>query len=352
MLWRAVRIATNLLLGTVIFLCLRVGIASADRLGNEDLLFSHAGEVDHLLFNGLGQLSDLSSGLNTPAKNTLYIQDLKTNAKSKVFEVMNGTLGYSAIAPSGTMIAVQVNYQANARLNPKLLVLTADGKELTAFANSHDFTWSPDSRFLAYTTGISDQGEVLSTGTWVYDLKLKSNRKIFDKGDFVAWSRADRKLYIWAFSNGDRRILSFDPSNETPVQTNLRGIFFSPTGRYYHTAIPRYGEGLPEVHDAQSNQPILLHRSKIAKIVSQSRIVGWASEGDVLILELPNQGPTNEQHPQGRIDTVLYDVANDLARVIQDDSVIGWQNGQAVVHGRGKFFKRSLSSLPLLPTKQ
>ena len=348
------RTAKSLLLGAslISFLGMNFGSAAAEsRLGNEDLLFSYAREGDRLVFSGLGQLSDTTSGINPPDKNTLYVQDLKTGTKGKVFEVLNGALGYSALTASGTAIDVQVNYQTDTRLNPKLLVLTAEGKEITAFANSHDFSWSPDSRFLAYTTGISDHGEVRATGTWIYDQKLKSNRKIYDKGDFVAWSPADGNLYIWTFGNVDGPVLRFDPRTETPVQTRLKGIFFSPTGRYYHTAIPRYGEGGLEVHDAQSNQPILLHRSRIAKIVQRVRIVGWASDGDVLILELPNQGPITEQFPQGRIDTVLYDVAHDIARVIQDDSVIGWQNGQAIVHNRGKFSKRSISQIPLLQDK-
>ena len=84
-------------------------------------------------------------------------------------------------------------------------------------------------------------------------------------------------------------------------------------------------------------------------MLPHARIVGWASDGDVLILEVFNQGPITEEYPQGRIDTVLYDVAYDIARVIPDDSVIGWQNGQAIVHDRGKFSKRPLASLPLLP---
>jgi len=133
------------------------------------------------------------------------------------------------------------------------------------------------------------------------------------------------------------------------VETKQRGIFFSPTGRYYHAGIPRHGEGSVEVYDAQSNQPLLLHRPRIASILPNARIVGWASEGDVLILEVFNQGPITEEFPQGRVDTVIYDVAHDIARVIHDDGVIGWKNGQAVVHDRGKFTKRSLTSLPLLP---
>ena len=77
--------------------------------------------------------------------------------------------------------------------------------------------------------------------------------------------------------------------------------------------------------------------------------MGWAPEGDVLILEVYRPELHTEDRPLGIHDTVVYDVAHDIARVIPDDSVIGWQNGQAIVHDRGKFSKRPLTLLPLLP---
>jgi len=283
----------------------------------------------------------------------LYLQDLKTGAKTKVLEVLNGGLGNSVIAPSGTTIAVQVSvYQGDVSSNPRLLVLTAEGKEITAFAHSRDFSWSPDSRFLAYTAGEWVGIDTFrSSGTWLYDQRFNTLTKILDKGNFVAWSPSDNCLYIWNFSGGDRHILRYDPRTQTVLHTQLRGIFFSPTGRYYHTGIPRYGEGGVEVYDTQSNQPVLFQRPRLAALLPSARIVGWASEGDVLILEVHRQDMISEKYPQGRSDTVIYDVAHDIARIIPDDSVIGWQNGQAIVHNRGKFSKRPLSSLPLLPEK-
>ena len=106
-----------------------------------------------------------------------------------------------------------------------------------------------------------------------------------------------------------------------------------------------------EVYDAQSHQPLLSHRPLIAHILPNARIVGWASDGNVLILEVFIQGPITEEHPQGRVHTVLYDVDHDIARIVFDDAVVGWQNGQAIVREQEKFSKRSLPSLPLLPAK-
>lgn len=322
------------------------------RLGGEDGLFSYAGVSDRLVFSGYGgQRNDFAWDMNPPDKNTLYMQDLTTGAKSKLFEPMNGWLHHYSLAPSGTSIAVQANYERDAHLNPRLLVLTPEGKEITAFARTYDFAWSPDSRFLAYTTGVRDGVEILGTGTWLYDQQSRSTRKIYDKGDFVAWSPTDHNLYIWSwtFSATSQNVFRFDPRIQKPIATKLHGISFSPTGRYYHTGFPRYGEGRVEVYDAESNQPLLSHRPRIAGVLPNCRIVGWASDTDVLILEAYNQGRITPEYPQGRIDTVLYDVTNDIARIIHDDAVIGWQNGQAIVHNRGKFTKRSLASLPLLP---
>jgi hypothetical protein len=318
------------------------------RLGSEDVLFSYTGVSDRLLFSGYaGQHNDFEWNMNPPDKNTLYMQDLTTGVKFKVFEAINGWLHSYLLAPSGTAIAVQVNYEKDGHFNPRLLLLTAAGKEITAFTGTYDFAWSPDSRFLAYTTGVSEGegGEVRGTGTWLYDHQARSARKIFDKGDFVAWSPTDRNLYISTWTS----VFRFDPRTERPVSTNLHGMFFSPTGRYYHAGFPRHSGARVEVYDAQSNQPLLSHRPRIAGVLPNCRIVGWASDTDVLILEAYNQGPVTPEYPQGRIDTVLYDVTHDIARIINDDAIIGWHNGQAIVHNRGKFTKRSLASLPLLP---
>ena len=347
------RMAGILALVGLMFHGMTPGSASAEsRSGNEDMVFSYSIGSDRLLFNGMGQLSDVQSGVGQPESFILYMQDLKTGAKTKVFEVLNGILGNSAISPSGTTIAVQVNdYRGDVSANPRLLVLTPEGKEITAFAKSRDFAWSPDSRFLAYTAGewVSTY-TFQSSGTWLYDQTFKTTTKIFDTGDFVAWSPADKSLYIWSWPSGVR-ILRFDPRTQQVMETKQRGIFFSPSGRYYHASIPKYNEGSVEVYDAQSNQPVLSHRPRLASVLPPARIVGWASEGDVLILEVNRQDLASEQYPQGRVDTVLYDVAHDIARVIVDDSVIGLQHGQAILHDRGKFTKRPLSSLPLLPER-
>ncbi|MBH0178742.1 MAG: hypothetical protein HP491_12965 [Nitrospira sp.] len=348
------RHAGPLALVGLIVLGMTPGKVSADsRLGGEDMLFSYSRETDRLVFGEPGQLSDAQSGLNRPDRSILYMQDLKTGARTKVFEVLNGDLGISAISPSGSIIAVQIYvHQGDFSANPRLLVLTAEGKEIAAFPQSRDFSWSPDSRFLAYTTGDWEGGYTFrSSGTWVYDQTFKTTTKIFDTGDFVAWSPSDNSLYIADDSSGDREIRRYDPRTQAVIQTNRLGIFFSPSGRYYHTGIPRDGGAGVEVHDAQTNQPVLSHRPRLTSVLPHARIVGWASEGEMLILEVFSQGPKTKEYPQGRVDSVLYDVAHDIARVITDDSVIGWQHGQAILHARGKFTKRPLSSFPLLPER-
>lgn len=345
------RIPGALTLAGFMLASLMPGIAAAgSRLGSEDMVFSYARESDRLVFGGFGYATHAHSSMDHPDGAILYMQDLKTGVKTKVFEAPNGGLGNSAIAPSGAIIAVQVYVrQGDTSSNPKLLVLTTEGKEVTAFGQSRDFAWSPDSRFLAYTTGIPDDGEVLSTGTWLYDQTFKTTTKVSDTGDFVAWSPTDNNLYIWSFVDGNRHISRYDPRTQAILHTPLRGIFFSPTGRYYHAGIPRHGEGRVEVYDAQSNQPVLSHRPRIAALMPSARIVGWAPEGDVLVLEVNRQELRSEAYPQGRFDTVLYDVAHDIIRVVPDDSVIGWQHGHAILHNRGKFTKRPLATLPLLP---
>jgi hypothetical protein len=335
-------------LAAFVFICFHVSdVAAGGRLGGEDVLSSYSSRADRVAFTGSDQ-----TGEEHPKRTVLYVKDLKAGNKAKVFETpANSELGALAISPEGGAIAVQVFVQQESTARShKILLLTAEGKQIAAFANGRDFAWSGDSRFLAYTTAITAEGSLVSTGTWLYDQRTNNAQKIYDKGDFVAWNSAENTLFIWSFSSGVH-VLRYDPRTQKIVETQQRGIFVSPTGRYYHTGIPRHGEGGVEVYDAQSNQPLLSHRPKIARILPNARIVGWASDGDVLILELFNQGPITEELPQRRIDTVLYDVSHDIARIIVNDAVVGWQNGQAIVHDQEKFSKKAPASLPLLPEK-
>jgi WD40 repeat protein len=344
-------IAPALALAGFVFVGMTAGIATAgSRIDSEDMVFSYAPESDHLVFGGVGYDSTLHEDMNHPDKSILYVQDLKTGTKTKVFEAASQYLGNPQVSPSGATIAVQAS-QDDRFTNPRLLVLTADGKEITSFAQGREFSWSPDSRFLAYTTGDVERIYTMrSTGTWLYDQRGKTTRKIFDKGHYLAWSQSDHSLYIWDESDARRHILRYDPITQKVVETNFHGISFSPTGRYYH-GTRSSGIGTVDVFDSKTNQPFLSHRPRIAALMHSARIVGWAPEGDVLVLEANRQELRSEEHPLSRFDTVLYDVAHDIARVIPDDSVIGWQNGQAIVHDRGKFSKRALTALPLLPEK-
>ncbi len=317
---------------------------------HEDLMFSYAPGTDQVVFGGVSYTTSRSDQEKTPSnKSTLYSQDLKTGVKTKVYEITGQYLGNPRVSPSGKVVAVQASQDERFHI-AQLLVLTADGGKIASFAQGREFSWSPDSRFLAYTTGDLKQTYTLqSSGTWLYDQLLKTSTQIHDKGHFVAWSQNGHNLYIWDESDARPLVLRYDITTQKSVLTDYRGIYFSPTGRYYHgEPSPKRGT-TPEIFDAQNNRPILTHRPRIAALIVSARIVGWASEGDVLILEVNRQDLASETHPHGRLDTVLYDVTHDIARVIEDDSVIGWQNGSAILHDKGKFTKRPLGTIPILP---
>ena len=337
------------LLGFILFGA-TVGIADAEiRTGGEDLVFSYSQSSDRMVFGGMTYAIHAHSNMEHPDASILYIQEMKTGGKKKVFKATNGTLGNPVFSPSGQYLAVLLYLrQSEGLVNPNLLILTVNGQEIATFPQGHDLAWSPDSRFLAYTTGIPVAGEVHGTGTWLYDQWLNQAKQVYDKGDFVTWSPTGESLLIWSWSNGTH-ILRYDPRTDKIVETNFRGIFFSPTGHYYHSAIPKFNEGGVEVYDAQSNQPILRQRPRLESVLPSARIVGWAPEGDVLILEVNRQDLMSEALPDGRVDTVLYDVAHNIARIIEDDGVIGWQNGSAILHNKGKFTKRPLGTIPILP---
>ena len=336
-------VLAGLMLPTVI-----PGSATAgSRSDSEDMVFAYAPESDRLVFGGVGYVNTIHQDMNHPDKSILYVQDVKTGTKTKVFEAAGRYLGNPQVSPSGATIAVRVSNEYRFH-HARLLVLTADGKEITSFAQGREFSWSPDSRFLAYTTGdVEGTYTLRSTGTWLYDQRLKTAQKIFDRGHYLAWSQSDNSLYIWDESAGTQHILRYDPLTQNVRETRRHGISFSPTGRYYHGARPS-GGGIVDVYDAKTDQPVLSQRPRIARLLRTARIIGWAPEGDRLVLEVYRQDLRTEEYPLGRFDTVLYDVTHDIARIVQDDSVIGWQNGQAIVHDRGKFKKQLFSSLPLL----
>lgn len=339
-------------LGLAVFVCMTTAIAMAgSRMDSEDMVFSYAPENDRVVFGGIGYVSTVYQDSDHPDKASLFIQNLATGEKTKVFDAGSQYLGNPKVSFSGAAIAVQVSPDIGFQ-NARLLLLTIDGKEITFFAQGREFSWSPDSRFLAYTTGNAERIYTLrSTGTWLYDYRLKTTKKIFDKGHYVAWSESDHSLYIWDESDGRRHILQYDPMTGKVLQTNYQGIYFSPSGRYYHGARSS-GTGTVDVFDTKTNQPFLSHRPKVAALSQRGRIVGWGRDGDVLILEVHRPELSNEKYPQGRFDTVLYDVTNDIARIIPDDSVLGLQQGQVLVHESGKFTKRALSGLTLLPNKE
>lgn len=342
-------IANALTLAGFMLVNMMPGIATAgSRIDSEDMVFSYARESDRLVFGGLGYIHTIRQDSNHPDKSALYVQDLKTGTKTKVFEAVSGYVGNPQVAPSGTATAVQVS-QDERFINPRLLVLSADGKKITSFAHGREFSWSPNSRFLAYTTGdVEGIYTIHPTGTFFYDQCLEMTIKIFDKGDYLSWSQSDDSLYIWDESDGDLHVWRYDPLTQKVVETNYNGISFSSTGRYYH-GTRSHGIGTVDVFDTQMNQPFLSHRPRIAALLPSARIVGWAPEGDVLVLEVKRQELRSEDYPQGRLDTVLYDVPHDIARIIPDDSVVGWLQGRAIVHDRGKFPKRLLTTLPFLP---
>lgn len=105
-------IARALALAGVMVVGITVGIAAAEsRLGSEDLVFSYSRESDCVVFGGLGFVADSEEAMNHPDRSTLYVQDLKTGAKTKVFEAASQYLGNPQVSPSGATIAVQVSQE-------------------------------------------------------------------------------------------------------------------------------------------------------------------------------------------------------------------------------------------------
>lgn len=85
MLRRMLDIAVSLALGGFILLDLTFGHAAGGvRLGGEDVVSSYSSQSDRVAFSGTAQEGD-----EQPKRTILYMKDLKTGTKTKVFETLN-----------------------------------------------------------------------------------------------------------------------------------------------------------------------------------------------------------------------------------------------------------------------
>ena len=167
-----------------------------------------------------------------------------TDCSTKVFSVSLKTLECRefassewqaekvSVSPSGKLVAA--TFFRRFSYEGKLVVFSDDGRQLIELTNvMPTFAWSPDGNCLAYATGnVSDIG-IVSTGTWLYDMRSGKSRRVLADGAGLSWARYDHNLYILRSLTQVPKVVKYDVTTGDVVDTPFRDIRFSPDGKFY-----------------------------------------------------------------------------------------------------------------------
>lgn len=208
------------------------------------------------------------AGVSDPAvPHTLYIERIGGGDR-RVFRQFTGRIVDFKAAPIGGLLAVNevvrekgvspdranvvTREYSNDRVvefhdyvDSKLVILGPDGSVRGSIPDVHRFAWDPEGRQVAYVTGNENEdGYVISSGTWIYDIGTGASRRIHTAGDDVAWPVWDGNVYIsgQVLTSGRVGVVKHDPAAGVTTETSRRGIYFSPDGRHYYRGA---GEGDP-----------------------------------------------------------------------------------------------------------
>lgn len=172
----------------------------------------------------LGRFTNKPDIMKVPYK--IYKIDLKDNSTSIFYEGDKKTLSWLSMSPDKKYVAVIKDWQGK---NSEVSVI--DKKlQISAFSISDpdgivEYVWSPDSKKIAYISGIIGEGNVVkSTGVWVYDIERKEKKKIANRGSDIDWIKS-----------GEIYVIDYD------YKKGKSGI---PIKEVYESAVYRYETGL------------------------------------------------------------------------------------------------------------
>lgn len=248
------------------------------------------------------------AGASDPAvPHTLYIERIG-GGERRVFKQFTGRITDFKAAPIGGLLAVnevvretgvspdranvvtreylndrQVEFYDH--LDSKLVILGADGSVRGSISDVHRFAWDPEGEQVVYVTGTENEdGYVVSSGTWIYDIGTRTSRRIHAAGDDVAWPDWDGNVYIsgQVLTSGRVGVVKHDPATGVTTETSRKGIHFSPDGRHYFRGA---SEGDPggEVFLTAGDVPVELDMA-IEESGRKGRAIvrGWFSSSQVI----------------------------------------------------------------------
>lgn len=180
----------------------------------------------------------------------VYLYDIRTGEEKEAYQQRFGILHYNSasISPDSRYIGVIdygggenfVQYQLKSQnydtMPPiHLILLNIDPGELAYdFDKVLSYDWSPDGRYIAYTTYDLKDLDLyyrFPTGLWVYDFTTGDTIKVAEAARMIKWAKHDNCLYY--YDNRLQPVYCWNPEDKTTRVTEYHDIYFSSDGKYY-----------------------------------------------------------------------------------------------------------------------
>jgi WD40 repeat protein len=293
---------------------------------------------DRVLFGGLAYtLLEKNSPPDDPDARTLYERELNSTVTRKIITFPDLLIAAYSASPDGHHVAIRSTVYD--RTDTKLLHLVdRGGHEIARIPYVWDIAWSPDGTQLAYVEGPKVVGyeDPRPSAVWIYDLRSRASKKVYDGGRYIAWAEFDRALYILDYLDLLPRVWRLDPVSQNPKLTSHRSVYFSPTGMYYyHSGI---NEGPFEVYDGQTNTPQFAPSLLRTRFPSGTEPIGWVDSGGNQLLFLTWSHPVTGKLDE-RPHTMLFDLDRGAIMEVDTERVIGTKAGTYITYRQKKFHR-------------
>ena len=216
---------------------------------------------------------------------SLYVTEDGSITKLITLPEMIFNRGQYELSPDRQLVAAissAKGFSQNAKgqffVDHKLLVISLDGSILHEIPNAQTFAWSPDSKRIAYVSGVDLEGfGFVSKSINILDVKSGATKTFPALNDYdLSWAPFDKMLYTTNYLT----VYQINPSNGNRHKTDYRGIYFSHDGRYYFK--PNYEGGSFGVYERSSNKEIT--EQVLADSISGLAFQQWIPGSNTLIV--------------------------------------------------------------------
>jgi len=178
-------------------------------------------------------------------------------------------------------LAFVVNGKENDEFGRKLILLNKQLSLETEIPDVCYYQWSPQANQLVAIIGKDEEAEVGFTcdRIIIFNADTKEKISIPAIGYDLFWAKHNNVIYVDTMLH-DPGILSYDPVKRVVVNTEYKGIFFSPDGFYYYT-VDKEGGGYFSVRKS-SDQMIVDTNPMFQK--DELYPLGWIQGTDCILI--------------------------------------------------------------------